>query len=119
MHGCLGEHPSVALAREVGLGHLPKKLAEEDGAEVVRSRVAKCISWTIREPMGLHAEVDGWMGFEVPKIYNIHPPSFPLPIPPSQMKHSRESVVSMRRKSMWSLLVAFLLSLFCDCFRCL
>lgn len=30
MHGCWGEHPSVALAREVGLGHLPKKLAGED-----------------------------------------------------------------------------------------
>lgn len=68
--------------------------------------------------MGMLAEVDGWMGFEVLKIHNIHPPFFPLSIPPSQMKHSGESVVSVRRKSMRSLAVAFLLSVFCDCFRC-
>lgn len=89
MHGCWGEHPSVALAREVGLGHLPKKLAGEDGAAVVRSRAAKCISWTIREPMGLHAGVDGWMGFEILKIHNIRPPSiFPPSLPPFSLSPS-------------------------------
>lgn len=35
--------------------------------------------------MGLHAEMDGWMGLEVLKIHNIHPPSLPPSLPSSSL----------------------------------